>query len=424
MPYNAFNDSSKSSKNPENLRPDKEPQPYLTTFLILIPLLEILLAGVGLYYLGFAEGGVLGWVKLILFCATAYLVAYAIYRMGIEKGVPLVAAKSKLAGPLSGLSVFLVGAAFFSVTAPGLTITAVEEMRLTAHLEEVGSYVDGRLSVADQAAELVPIMQTMADDLSARTEQESASGFGPIAEALNALRGRVSGLAAQMTASIGLRQEVIGQIQAQRLAMEQILADESVSIWTRRADLRSQQARLMSLLSELDQAVPVSIVASYASELQGGVLIPNRPDANAAINRTLNGYADTLKTALADYGQTTSGPPTFPSKTGAMDTFQYAGKFAPVFMFAWLVDMAFPLSLWAYVLMTVIAHSPQVWAKPRKNSDFDDLTGLRPINLTKVQTGQNDEGARQAEANWHGPHSRPSPHSNGKTSSPGANDVR
>ena len=408
----------------DGVRRDKEREPYLTFFLKFVPLLEILLAGVGLYLMGFAEGGFVGWAKLIVFCAAAYAVAYAIYRMAIEKGVPLVAAKSKLAGPLSGLSVFLVGAAFFAVTAPGLTISPVEEMRLSAHLEVLGTYVDERVRVADQVAELVSSMQAMADDLGARTAQEVASGFGPIAETLNSLHGRAAGLATQMSASITLRQELIGRIQAQRLAMEQTLADEGVSIWARRADLRSQQARLMSLLSQLDQAVPVSIVASYASELQGGVLIPNRPDANAAINRTLSGYSDTLSAALAGRDGSTSESPAFPSKTGAMDTFQYAGKYAPVFMFAWLVDMAFPLTLWAYVLMTVIAHSPQVWAKPRRNSDFDDLTGLRPINLTGFQDVKNGDGVRQFDSNGSSPNRRASHHSNGKASSPGASDVR
>jgi len=405
------------------VRRDMDRQPYLTVLLKVVPFFEIVLAGVGLYLMGFAEGGFVGWAKLIVFCMAAYAVAYAIYRMAIEKGVPLVAAKSKLAGPLSGLSVVLVGAAFFAVTAPGLTISPVEEMRLSAHLEGLGSYVDGRLRVANQAAELVPSMQAMADDLSARTAQEGASGFGPIAETLSSLHGRAAGLATQMSASITLRQGLMGQIQAQRLAMEQTLADESVSIWVRRAALRSQQARLMSLLSELDQAVPLSIVASYASELQGGVLIPNRPDANAAINRTLSGYADTLTSALAGHDGSIAEPPAFPSKTGAMDTFQYAGKFAPIFMFAWLVDMAFPLSLWAYVLMTVVAHSPQVWAKPRRNSDFDDLTGLRPISLAKFQEVQNAEGTRHVDSNWNSAQPRPS-YTNGKTSSPGANDVR
>ena len=370
--------------NAANPKPEKEREPYLTSSLKIIPLLEIILAGIGLYYLGFADGGILGWMKLTIFCAAAYAVAYAIYRMAIEKGVPLVAAGSKLAGPLSGLSIALVGLAFFAVTAPGLTMSQVEEARLASHLEEVDHYVDGRVSVADQTAEVVPMLQSITQDMQDRTEEESSTGFGPITRALNALQMRADGLAKQMKASLGVRQEVLDRIRALRLNMETTLADEFVSIWVRRAMLRRQQADLLSQLSELDKAVPVSIVRSYASELQGGVLIPNRQDANARINQTLNGYSNTLMAALADQRGVAGNPPTFPSKTGALDTFQYIGKFAPIFLFAFIVDMAFPLALWAYVLMTMIAHTPQVWAKPRKDTDLDRLTTMRSISARRM----------------------------------------
>jgi hypothetical protein len=379
--------------NPDtsNLRPDKEREPYITHFMKVIPLLEILLAGFGLYFLNFAEGGLLGWAKLIVLLAAAYAVAYAILRMAIERGVPLVAAKSRLAGPLSGISIAFVGLCFFLVTAPGLTIFQVEESRLSAHLEQVGYYTDQRVSVADQAVELVPIMQALAEDLAARTEQESASGVGPIALAWDSLTSRAEGLSSQMTVSLGVRGELLSRIQAQRMAMETTLADESTGIWDRRAALRTQQARLMSLLAELDKAVPVSVVRSYASELEAGVLVPNREDASAKINRTLAGYADTLMSALAEQRGLSATPPAFPSRTGALDTFAYAGKFAPVFLFAFLVDMVFPLALWAYVLMTMIAHSPQVWEKPRKPSDLDRLTGMRPMSARRMRELTQDD---------------------------------
>lgn len=373
------------------LRPDKEREPYITLLMKLIPLLEILLAGFGLYFMNFAEGGLLGWAKLIVLLAAAYAVAYAILRMAIERGVPLVAAKSRLAGPMSGLSIAFVGVCFFLVTAPGLTIFQVEESRLTAHLEQLGNYVDARVSVADQAVELVPVMQSLTGDLLARKDQEGATGYGPITQAWESLHGRADGLTTQITASLGVRDDLSNRIQAQRATMETTLADESTSIWDRRAALRTQQARLMSMLAELDKAVPVSVVRSYASELEAGVLVPNRDDASAKINRTLAGYADTLMSALSEQRGLSATPPAFPSRTGALDTFAYAGKFAPVFLFAFLVDMVFPLALWAYVLMTMIAHSPQVWEKPRKITDLDRLTGMRPMSARQMRELTDDD---------------------------------
>lgn len=369
----------------DTLRPNKEREPYLTVAMKAIPAFDVTLFGMGIYYLGMAEGGLLGWAKLIVFCAAAYAVSYVILRLTIEKGVPLVAARSKVAAPLSAFLIALVGLGFFSITAPGFTIGAVEESRLNTFIEQLGSYADVRVSVADQAAELVPITQTMAQDISARTDQESASGFGPLAQTWVSLRGRVDGLATQMTASLGVRDELLGRIQAQRIAMETTLADENINIWDRRAELRTQQARLMSMLTELDQAVPVSVVRSYVRELEGGVLVPNRVDANAQINRTLAGYSETLIAALSDQRGVSSTPPAFPSKTGALDTFAYIGKFAPVFLFAFIVDMVFPLALWSFVLMTMIAHSPQVWSKPRKLTDLDRLTGMRAMSARQMR---------------------------------------
>lgn len=383
----------KQSTTPSDPMPDKEREPYLALFLKLIPFLEIILAGAGLYYLGFAEGGAIGWIKLIVFCVAAYAVSYAIYRMAIEKSVPLVAAGSKLAAPLGGLTVALVGASFFMVTAPGLTISQVEEMRLAAHLETLGSYSDGRVAIADQTAELVPIMQAMAQDLHARTEQESDTGRGPITRSLESLFGRANGLSTQMTVSLGVRQEVLDRISELRNVMETTLTDERVSIWVRRASLRALHAQMLSLLAELDKAVPVSMVRSYASELQSGVLIPNRGDASAKINRTLSGYSGTLMAALAEQNGVAGDAPTFPSKAGALDTFQFVGKFAPVFLFTFIVDMAFPLTLWLYVLMTVKVHTPPTPPKPRQRSDFDDLTDLRAIDLRRLRNEDDASGS-------------------------------
>lgn len=383
--------------------PETQTEPYLTRSLRLIPFLETVLAAIGMYFLGFADGGVIGWVKLIVFCTAAYLVSYAIYRMAIEKGVPLAAAGSKIAAPLSGLSIAIVGAAFFMVTAPGLTISPVEEMRQAAHLEALGSYVDDRVAAANGAAELVPAVQAITGDLQARTDQETDTGRGPIARMLESLSGRGNGLAAQMTASLAVRQDVLGRIAGLRGAMEATLADETVNIWTRRSSLRAQQGQMLSLLSELDRAVPVSMMRSYASELRSGVLIPNREDASARINQTLSGYADSLTAALSEQTSVVGDPPVFPSRTGALDTFQYAGKFAPVFLFAFIVDFGFGLALWAYTLMTVRVHTPPAPKPPRPRSDFDDLTDLRAIDIARLR---NDDGL---DSDTHSPPIKP-PH--------------
>jgi len=143
-------------------------------------LLEAILFGLGLYYLGFADGGLVGWLKLGVLCLAGWLVAFLINRLAIEKGVSLAATGSKIAGPLSGISVFLVGFAFFLATLMGLLAPKVEELRLVRYVEAFQVYALDRIAIADSATELAPVLQAVAGNLSARAEQEGETGRGPI----------------------------------------------------------------------------------------------------------------------------------------------------------------------------------------------------------------------------------------------------
>jgi hypothetical protein len=70
--------------------------------------------------------------------------------------------------------------------------------------------------------------------------------------------------------------------------------------------------------------------------------------------------------------------------------------------------MVFPLALWAYVLMTMIAHSPQVWEKPRKITDLDRLTGMRPMSARRMRelTQDDDEDGLDEPAPAYRPNGR------------------
>lgn len=363
---------------------------YLPIFLILIPLIEILLFAIAGYHLGFANGGWMGIAKLAILTIGAFLVAYATYRMAIEKGALLYVKGAIFALVLSGGSVGIVGSTFFIATSAGLSMAPVQEAELGAFLQEVGPYVDGRIAVVDQAAELAPIMQALAEDLSARTTQEGETGPGPIYRTLNSLFGRADGLSQQITVSLAVRQDVLAQITALRSAMEATLADEDRTIWDRRAEMRRQYTQLLSALTQLDQAIPVSLVRSYAAELWGGVLIPNREAASARINRTLGGYAASLTEALAAQKGVAGDPPAFPAKIGALETFRYAGKNIPIILAAFLVDLLFPLALWGYAVMTLVQidkdRNPHRWAKTqRAESDIDVITKRRPMQIPRAR---------------------------------------
>lgn len=360
----------------------------------MLSFLETLLLVIALYYLGFADGGVAGWLKLLIFGLAAWLVSFLVNRLAVEHGVALASQGSKIAGPLSGVSVLLVGAAFLMATFTGLTTPKVEEMRLSGYLETFERYVDGRVVVADKTAELVPIMQSLAEDLNARSQQECANGgCGSIARALQALHGRANGLSTQMTASLGSRQDVLDRISALRKSMNTTLLDESFNIWTRRANLRRQHGQMLSLLAELKNAVPVSMVSTYARELQSGVLIPGRENASAQINQTLNGISISLTQVLEEQQEVAGNPPQFPSKTGSLDTFAYWDKFAPVLLLTFIIDMLFPILLWAYTMMVFRQAYPTAPKPLRPRSTYDIMTdrnAIDPSDLEQHREGTNN----------------------------------
>lgn len=363
----------------------------------ILPIFQVILLLIALINLGFGGQGVWGWFKLLVFGGAAFVVAHALYQLAIVKAAGLYVKGHMWAGVMGGTSVFIVGLAFFLTTYGGLVIGDVEQRRQAAFLHELGVYADGRISIAGQTAELVPIVHSLGQDLQAQSEQEcSLGGCGTIARMLQSLFGRADGISTQMTASLSVRQEVLSQITALHDEMEVIISDEGSDIWQRRIELRKHYTKLLGLLSELDKAVPVSIVRSYARELESGVLIPNRKDATARINRTLAGFSSSLSEALAAQQGVAGDPPAFPEKTGAMDTLYYAADFAPILLLAVVIDLIFPIALLIYTIWVLgellfpRGHDPR--KKTRKQSDAEFFTGLHPLNRNQFGEGSDISG--------------------------------
>lgn len=349
-----------SNINTQDHLPDKEKDNYLKLGLKFIPALETALLLLALHQLGFSAGGIVGWVKLGIFGITAYAVSYLIYRMAIEKGATLNSVGYKTAGALSGVSVLLVGIAFFIATAAGLSIGSVEEARLSGYFKVQEVYVDARSVRAAGFAKLAPVITTIADDLESKAACEiktscvsgrGSGGYGPTSRMLQTLSDRARGIADTVKAGMIKRRKVQQKLAALQANMSETLADEGTNIWERRAELRKRHVQLNRLLNRLDEAVPASLITSYARELRSGISIPKRAEVSKTINRILNGYAGSIEAAFAGIKRNNVTRANFPSRTGAMDTFAYAANYAPVFLLAFLIDVTFPIALWAYTVV-------------------------------------------------------------------------
>jgi len=409
---------------PDHL-PDKEHENYLKQALTYIPFLETSLLMLALYQLNFATGGAVGWLKLGLFGIAAYAISYLIYRLSIERGATLYSVGYKTAGALSGVSVLAVSLSFFIATSAGLVVAPVEETRLGSHVKAQEFYVDAREANASKAQKLVPIINSVADDLQSKTDGEIASssvsgrgsgGYGTTARTLENLAVRARGIANEVSEGIENASNVRQSLDEQLVRMDETLGDESVTIWERRTKLRKQDGALGGLLNQLDAAAPTSLLVAYVQELKAGVDIANRPAVSDTINRFMAAYAASLENGLAQSEQVELERPVFPKRTGALDTFEHAADFAPVFLLAFLIDLVFPISLWAYTIWGLdwgrYQGNPDPNRGKRRRNDFDELTEMQAIDLDEVrQKNVYREDARLAHGNRHGdnpPLNRPS----------------
>ncbi|TPW33119.1 hypothetical protein FJU08_00690 [Martelella alba] len=401
-------------------RPDRltkpERRPYLSVILTLLPLISSVMLWVALNNLGMTGEGVPGFIKTLLLPVAAYMVSYATYRMAIEKSATLVSVGFNAAAFVGLISILIVGAGMFMATMPGLIIRQVEERRLQAYVSETEHYVNVRSAAAAQSGRLVPVVTAIAADLAANAACEKQSscvslsgggGYGPAARTLDTLAARAASVRDAIAGGLQQRDNGQAALAAQMAQMETVLADEGTDIWKRRTALRKRDGEIDPLLSGLDEAVPASTLAAYAGELRGGVTLPGQPVATKRIEALLAGYAGNIEAVLGDIGADSVTRPVFPARSGAIQTFAYIGDFAPVAVLTFAVELLFPLTLWAYTVMSLIwaRHQDNPEAPAPRDSPFEDLTNLRAIAIPKqdpprpaATTARRKPGPRRRQA--------------------------
>ena len=390
---------SKPTPTPDRIkRPER--QPYLNTILVALPIVSTLMLLIAMINLG-AGGGWLEIAKIVLLPIAAFMLSYATYRMAIEKAATLISVGMLWAAPVGLISILIVGIGLFMATYPGLVIGQVEERSLQSYLSASIRTTDERIAVASQAGRAVPVTTAITSDLEDKTECETETscvslrgpgGYGPTARTLETLAGRAASVRDEAALGLERRDAILHVLSNHRTRMESVLADESKSVWKRRVELRQHDAELGQLLTALDEAVPVAMLAAYAGELRSGITIPNRPDVTDRINAMLAGYADGIDDVLAGISQDDIASIPFPPRTGAIQTFAYIGEYAPIALLTFAVELVFPITLWAYTVMTLIwlryRSNPEGDAPAPRDNAFEDLTNIRPFDPKAYRNGQ------------------------------------
>ena len=382
-----MNDQNQHAGKEPSRVPDKPRQPYLNTVMFLAPLLSALMLGMGIVNMIGADGGLIDILKIVVITIAAFVISYAVYRLAIEKGAPLASRGMTSAGIISVVSILLVGGGLWSGTFPGLAMNGVEERRLQEFISANARYVEERSLYTSRAVRAVPVIASISADLASKQECETVSscvsgsgngGYGQVARAMENLAARAQVITQEALAGLRQHDALLEELSGLSARQQNILADETTSIWVRRSALRQINTQVGQVLNRLEEAVPVAMLMAYADELRTGIEIPGNAAVTATINGFLNGYAANLETVLDGIGNSQAESPVFPPRSGAIETLSYIGQYAPIAILTFAIELIFPLALWAYTLLTLIweryRDDPENTPRVSDPSDFERLT--------------------------------------------------
>lgn len=317
----------------------------------------------------------LGISKALLIAGAATTVAYGVIRLAIEKGAPLTAINFVGAGVTSVVSILIVGIGLFASTFAGLTIGSVADLQLQEHGTKLSRFITYRNQIVTKAGQSGPAIQSIATDLKLKALCElqtscvsgrGQGGRGTITRILEDKSARATGIKEQFSAGEAKRKSTLFRLNGLLANYQKALGNEEKTIAEKRTALQKIDAEIGQAMSDLDEALPISLLKAYANELQTGVEILNRPTATARLNDILRSHGRSLEAVLGDIEQGKKASIIFPGKTGVADTFKYLGHFLPIAAVVFVIELVFPLTLWIYTFFTLY------WKRIREESVTPD----------------------------------------------------
>ena len=335
--------------------------PYFELFLALLPIFAGTFAGWAMINLHLdVTAAVIA--KAALVGVVVAIVSYAINRFAVDWGTELAAGGYGMAGAFSVLSMMVVAGCLWFFSFGGIVLPDVRTLRFEDHGIALSQNLQLRQEQAAKAMQVVPVIAAARDDLAYHAACEVSvgclsnrgGGAGPLSRVLAERSLRAGAIAEQLDAGqrefasiIARANELLGEYQS-------VLNDDTRSQKLRRQELIRIDGAFVGLLSGLEQAVPVGLIAAYGQELLAGVTIANRPEATQAVNALLRKHGQALQSVLGGIERGTVARTQFPGKAGLSDTLDYVGNFAPLAGVIWVAEGIFPLALWIYTWLFLI----------------------------------------------------------------------
>lgn len=301
-----------------------------------------------------------GWwayAKALILGLTATGISFAVNKLAVERGALLAVTGYWGAGITSIATILAVGGGLFAATYSGLVYKPVAELQVQEHGAALSVFVGERSASASRAASAGPAVRAIVSDLDQKLACEIAEscisgrgkgGNGPVARVVQEYAGRAASIAAQVAAGDESRQQMVARLNARLADYQTTLGNGERDIWERSAELQVIDARIGQDLGALAQATPLALLSAYAAELQSGVSLPERPEAEARLNGMLGRHGASLAAVIGAISSDMAMPPVFPRRTGVSDTFGYLAHFLPLAAIAAVVELIFPLAFWLY----------------------------------------------------------------------------
>lgn len=386
------------SLGPEHvkLRRDKKAkQNTIHTLLATLGVLSALMLGISLSILN-PETGPLANFKVLLVTCSAGLVAYSVNVYAISRGTALTAIGYKLSGIASVVGMLLVGAGMFIGAYSGLVYKAVEERILQANGSALVLFVSETNALVSQSSRAIPALHLIADDLNryASCERKSsclsrvgAGGYGPVAAETRKVAHRASSVARAFDTGEGERHQQLSTLNRLAKRYQEILAETEKTIKQRRPALLAVHAEIDQAALALSETLPLSLLTSFAGELQGGSAIPGQPGGNQRLNAILHQHGETLSDILSRVEDDGINPPTFPSPPSMIDSLKFISEFAAFAAVIFIAELGLPITIWVFTYLRLCWEIERRTERQTPNDSNDEFGGL--IDLPPLPSYEN-----------------------------------
>ena len=383
----------------------KRPRPSMDAVLLTASGIGTgLMAGIAMHAL-LPETGMLALAKALLIAVLAGGVAYAVNRFAVERGAPLAATGYWTAGVMSIGSMLFIGAGLFASTYAGMTLSSVAELQLHDHGRRLDDYAAGQMRDITQGTRAIPVIELTRDDLRSKASCEVSTscvsgngvgGRGPVARTLELIADRADAIANQLAAGEAVRQDLAHRIAGYLADYQRVLGNTDIPLSTRRRELIAIDGHLDQSLATLNEAIPLSLLATYAAELKQGVVMEG--GASARVNALLANHGRALSDVLGTLESGSAPAPTFPPRAGVSSTFDYILHFMPIAAITAVVELVLPIALWVYTFIAVVWDKEQV--QPRRHPAPIDARGTRiPAGTGNAHSDRKPGGNSGSRAN-------------------------